>query len=157
MDFTKTITASSGGSADSPSKEKLPVTKGIMYYKEIYFPPGSSGLLHVRVTHGGFPIFPSSIGETLIGDNIAFSYDDLYMVETEPFSFTVVYYNLDEQWDHLFRVSFGVVSKEIYQARFLPTLQADAFERVYEKILSRQREAQLTGGWGGFSGIGKER
>lgn len=157
MDFSLTVTATKNNTIATPERSKLPVTKGIMYYKEMYFPPGSSGLLHVRVLHAGFPIFPSSLGQTLIGDNISFSYDDLYMVNAAPFHFTVEYWNEDEAFDHLFRVSFGVVSKEIYQARFLPTLQADAFERVYERILKRQQDAQLTGSWGGFSNIGAER
>lgn len=121
-------------------KNSLRITKGLVFKVEIYFPCGSAGLLGVSIFDSAFSIWPSNIGEFFTGDDILISFDDLYLKEQPPFKFDIYTYNNDTANDHVLDVRIGLVSKEAYQARFLPNKSWDYFARMLREIEQEQAE-----------------
>jgi len=139
--YCKTVTAVSGGSAANPIDTDLPVTDGLIYQFELYFPPGSSGLLYVRVADGGFPVWPSEPGEYFYGDNTLISFPDRYYIAAPDHKFKVWYYNLDDTYDHKFTVRIGQVSSDLFIQSFIPTFKAESISDLLGS-LAMQQEAE---------------
>jgi len=136
--YCKTITAASGGSAGSPKDTDLPVTDGLIYQFELYFPPGSSGLLYVRVADGGFPVWPSEPGEWFYGDNTLISFPDRYYIAAPDHKFKVWYYNLDDTYDHKFTVRIGQVTAAAFISSFIPSYGQSSIEDVLKALADQQ-------------------
>ena len=143
MIYRKTIDTAITWTEGLPKRTTFPVTKGLVYFLELYFPSGSEGLLHVQIVDGGYQVWPSTPAESFIGDDIYCMYDDLYIKEQEPFKFTVITWNDDDTYSHKVIVGIGFVSKDIYMARFMPSMMYKEFEAVYMRILEEQRKKQL--------------
>lgn len=118
----------------------LSVTKGLVYKVEFYFPSGSSGLMGVAVFDGLFQCWPSTVGEFFAGDDTVISFDDLYLKEAAPYQFDIYTYNDDDAHDHLVAVRLGLVSKEVFLARFLPTKGYDYLMELIAKLAAEQAE-----------------
>jgi len=143
MVYRKTITTLSGVTEGRPTRTPFGVTKGLVYFFEVYFPSGSEGLLHATIYDGGYQIWPSTPRESFIGDDIYFPYDDLYIKESAPFEFTVYTWNEDDMYKHKVIIGIGLVSKDIFMARFLPSMMYEKFEKVYMNILKEQEKRKL--------------
>jgi hypothetical protein len=146
MIYTKTVTASSGGTAAAPADVDLPVTNGLIYQFELYFPPGSSGLLFVRVSDGAFPVWPSEPGEWYFGDNTLISFPDRYYIQAPDHRFKIWYYNSDDTYDHKFQIRIGQVSAELFIQSFIPTYGKKDISEVLEEMQQQQEKekAQVT-------------
>jgi len=134
-------TSKSTAYADRDTKP-LHVTKGLVYKVEIFFPPGSHGLLHCFIMDGGYQCWPSNPGQTFTGDDILISFDDIYIKNSAPFIFNVNTFNLDDTYDHALSIRIGLVSADIFMARFLPTIAFDILHKRLSEIEQEQREEQ---------------
>jgi len=155
--YSKTITAAAGDIAGSQHDADLPVTNGLIYQFELYFPPGSSGLLSVRVSDGGFPVWPSEPGEWFYGDNTLISFPDRYYIAAPDHKFKVWYYNLDDTYDHKFTVRIGQVSSEIFIQSFIPTFGQKSIEDVLialaeQQAADREKRVQTIGEYFALAG-----
>jgi len=139
MIYCKTISASSGGSASSPDDADLPVTYGLIYQFELYFPPGSSGLFHVRVADGSFPVWPSEPGEWFYGYNTLISFPDRYYSAAPDHKFKIWYYNEDDTYDHIFTVRIGQVSSQVFISSFIPGFGQKSIEEVMMELKEAER------------------
>ena len=140
MVYTKTVTAAKNGSAASPVQTHMPVTKGLLYQFELYFPPGSSGLLKARVSDGSYPLYPSEPSEWFFGDNTLISFPDKYFIQTPNQELTIWYYNEDDTYDHQFQIRIGQVLAEIFIASFLPSMAYGEIADVMTKLTEAQEE-----------------
>jgi len=119
----------------------LHVTKGLVYKVEFYFPSGSAGLMGVAVFDGGFQLWPSTVGEFFRSDDETISFDDMYLKDAAPYQFDIYTYNDDDTYAHVVGVRIGLVLKEVFLARFMPTKGYDYFAQLLEKM-SLEKEAQ---------------
>lgn len=142
MIYTKTVTVPKNGSVASPKDTDIPVTKGLIYKVEFFFPPGSSGLLHVWLKDGSFPLWPSEPGESFSGDNMTISFDDKYFIQAPDHRLKLWYYNLDDTYDHEFQVRIGQVLAEVFIASFLPSLGIAQMTESIDKALAAQDTAR---------------
>jgi len=142
MIYTANITTGKSPATPPLKKTTIHVTKGLVYKVEFYFPPGSAGLMGVAVFDGLFQVWPSSVGEFFIGEDQVISFDDMYLKEIEPFEFQCYTYNTDDKNPHLVSVRIGLVSREAFLARFLPSRGQDYLTRLLEDMKS-EREAQM--------------
>lgn len=157
MVFASTITTPITATAASPLETPLKVSKGLVYFTRVYFPPGSAGRLHLQIFDGAYQLLPASVGEDFAGNNVVFKDDDIYVKESAPFEFQIRTWNLDDTYAHIAYVHIGFVTKEVFKVRFLPTMQYDIFKKVIDELVEKQQEMQtLQKGWG-FSGLGKKR
>jgi len=138
--YCKTITALVTAPVGQVIDADLPVTDGLIYQFELYFPPGSSGLLFVRVADGGFPVWPSEPGEWFYGDNTLITFPDRYYIAAPDHKFKVWYYNLDDTYDHKFTVRIGQVSSELFIQSFIPTYGQKNMDEQIAGLLADQEE-----------------
>ena len=118
----------------------LRITKGLVFKVEFYFPCGSAGLMGVAVFDGAFSVWPSNIGEFITGDDLLISFDDLYLKEQAPYQFNIYTYNLDTVHNHALDIRIGFVSKEAYQARFLPNKSWEYFAGMLSELEQQRAE-----------------
>lgn len=141
MIYVADITTPANTPQTSLQKTRIHVTNGLVYKVEFYFPSGSQGLMGVAVFDGLYQVWPSNIGEFFIGSEVNISFDDLYLKESAPFEFQCYTYNIDEIYDHLVVVRIGLVSNDVYMARFLPAKTFEYFTELLEKM-QLEREQQ---------------
>lgn len=139
MIYSKIISVPISRPLTNPGKCSFRITKGLIYKIELQFPCGSAGLMGVAIFDSAYSVWPSNIGEFFTGDDIVISFDDLYLKEQPPYHFDIYAYNLDDTYKHRFSVRIGLVSKEAYQARFLPNKSWEYFADML-KGLEREKE-----------------
>lgn len=147
MIYTANITTPANTARSLLLKTTIDVTKGLVYKVEFYFPPGSAGLMGLAVFDGLFQVWPSTVGEFFVSDDETISFDDMFLMESEPFEFQCYTYNTDDTHDHFVSVRIGLVLKEVFQARYLPQKSSEVFMQVLaqmeverELLAQRQRE-----------------
>lgn len=140
MIYTANITTTKNTAKGSPQRTRIHVTKGLVYKVEFYFPSGSAGLMGVAVFDGLYQVWPSSVGEFFIGEDQVISFDDLYLKESAPFEFQAYTYNEDDTHNHEVSVRIGLVSKEVFQARYLPSKSAEVFKAVLAQMQAERVE-----------------
>jgi len=143
MIYRSTIITPKNTIEGSPKETELHVASGLVYFLEIHFPSGSEGLLHAQVFDGNYQVWPTAPGESFIGDDIYLRYDDLYIKEEQPLIFKILTWNIDDMYEHKVIVGVGLVSKDIFMARFLPSMMYKEFEAVYTRILEEQQKKKL--------------
>ncbi len=116
----------------------LRVTRGLVYKVEFYFPSGSAGLMGAAVFDGSFQCWPSTVGQFFNSDNETIRFDDMYLKEAAPFQFDILTYNNDDTYDHVVGVRIGLVSKEVFLARFMPTKGYDYLVELTAKLQAEQ-------------------
>jgi len=140
MIYTANITTSMNTPQTSLTQTVLRVTKGLVYKVEVYLPAGSAGLMGVAVFDGLFQLWPSTVGDFFVGEDQQIAFDDMYLKESAPYQFDIYSYNTDDTYDHFASVRVGLVSKEIYLARFLPTKSHDYFAGIMRQLQAEQEE-----------------
>lgn len=130
MIYAKDITTPKNTPASAPVITPLILTRGLIYKVEVEFPPGPSGYLHCFMLHGSHQFCPIPDGETFRSDSAVIDFEDTYPMQTEPFRINIHTYNLDDTYDHWLQVRIGVVSKEVFMARYLPTYSYREFRKV---------------------------
>lgn len=139
--YSKHILTEKDPTASVIKRTPLLITSGLVYKVEFFFPRGSAGLMGVAVFDGGFCVWPSNVGEFFTGDDELISFDDLYLKEAAPFQLNIYTYNFDGENHHAVDVRIGLVSKEAYQARFLPSIAWGQFGEMMSRLLTEQAEA----------------
>lgn len=138
MIYTATITTLKNTAQSSLKHTVLNVTKGLVYKVEFYFPSGPAGLLGVAVFDGLFQLWPSTIGEFFNSDDETISFDDMYLKDSAPYQLEIYTYNTDDTYDHTMQVRVGLVSADVYMARWLPTMGYDYFVELLSKVAAEQ-------------------
>lgn len=138
MIYTASITTVKSTAVTSLKHTVLNITKGLVYKVEFYFPSGSAGLMGVAVFDSLFQLWPSTVGEFFNSDDETISFDDTYLKENAPFQLDVYSYNLDDTYDHVVDIRVGLVSQEVFMARFLPTKGYDYLMELTAKLALEQ-------------------
>lgn len=142
MIYTAHITYTSGGSADDPVRTKLQITKGLIYRVEIQFPPGCAGLVHTQIFDGVLQLWPSTIDDSFAADSTVIGFDDSYFKLTAPYFLDILGYNLDDTYDHTIGYRIGLVSKDLFIARFVPSVGYQQLQRVIAEEQANQEQAR---------------
>ena len=143
MIYTADITTPHGTAKIDPVITLIKVTKGLVYRVEIEFPPGAAGLHHTVIFDGGFQVWPTSPGVTFHGGWSLIGFDDTYLKLSAPYEFTAYSWNLDETYDHSISIRLGMVSDEVFMARYLPTYAYDHFMKLIKAEAEAQEQRRL--------------
>lgn len=127
---------------NTPLHTVLKVSKGLIYRVEFFIPPGPEGDLGIAVFDGSYQVWPSSLGEWLRPNDVLISFEDTYLKMIEPFQFDIYTYNLDLVNNHFTQIRIGLVSKEAFMARFMPSLTWDKYLEVLRSIEAQQELAR---------------
>lgn len=144
MIYTANITTVKNTAKTALKKTTIRVTKGLVYKVEFYFPPGSAGLMGLAVFDGLYQVWPSSVGEFFLGNDLTISFDDLYLKESAPFEFQCYTYNTDDTNNHLVIPRIGLISNDMFMARFLPTRDRQYFQRLRQKMMGDRANRLIT-------------
>jgi hypothetical protein len=129
----------------NPQRTILKVCKGLVYKVEVEFPPGPIGLLRCQIYDGGFQLWPSTPGQYFKSDGLLISFDDTYLKLIAPFEFTICTWNDDDTYPHGLTVRIGMVSKELFMSRFLPSYGYQELTRfLREEQESQEKEKEAT-------------
>jgi len=140
MIYTANILIPAGRKATAPTIERIKVIKGLVYKIEIAFPPGPEGTAHVVINDGGLQVWPSTPGIDFASDDYTISFDDTYLKTDDPLEFQVYGYNTDESNPHTIQVRIGMVAKDIFIARFLPTMTYDYMMQKLKEMEQEERK-----------------
>lgn len=151
MIYTANITTPKDRDETNLKKTTLYVTKGLVYQVEFYFPSGSAGLMGVAVFDGLYQVWPSSVGEFFLGESQLIAFNDLYLKESPPFTFEIYTYNTDDTHGHFVSVRIGLVSSDVFLARFLPTKGHDYLVKLQrsmrqERAVRFREQTEITAG-----------
>lgn len=147
MVYASTITVAANTLEGDATRTVLPVTNGVVWLIEVDFPPGCMGLAHVQLFDGKYQLAPASMDESFHGDNVTYSFDDLYLKHSAPFEFVVKTWNLDEVWPHGIQVRVGMASTEAFMSRYMPSVSWEKFGELMARAAVEQervRQEQLT-------------
>lgn len=139
MIYTLTKTTPNDQDADNPLRSILTVTKGLVYRIEVEFRPGASGTLHIQIYDGGYQVWPSTPGESFNTDGKTIGFDDTYLKLNPPYQFDVLTWCESASYDHEIQVRIGMVSPEIFMARFLPTYGYQELTKILQDALTQQQ------------------
>ena len=140
MIYTGNITIPANTPSSSPVREEIQVVNGLVYKIEIEFPPGPEGTTHIVINDGGFQVWPSSPGIDFASDGYTISFDDTYLKTIDPLTFQIYGYNTDTENEHTIQVRIGMVSKDIFIARFLPSYTYKHLEQLMSKMEAEEKE-----------------
>ncbi len=144
MIYTANITTDAKTWKTDLKTTRITVTKGLVYKVEFFFPSGSHGMMGVAVFDGLYQVWPSSVGEFFIGEDMVIPFDDMYLMESAPYEFQVYTYNEDDTHKHMVAVRIGLVSSEVFMARFLPTKSDEyMFELITSMVAEQEARARL--------------
>lgn len=143
MIYTANITTPKNTAQTALKRTVLRVTKGLVYRVEFHFPPGPSSLVGLAVFDGLYQAWPSSLGVFFATDDETVEFDDMYLKEAAPFQFDIMTYNTDDTYDHTVAVRIGLVSKDVFLARFLPTKGYDYLMDLTRKLEAEKAAAAL--------------
>jgi hypothetical protein len=132
------FTIPKGTPKESPLHQVLPITRGLIHRVELQFPAGCAGLVGVVVSDGGFQLWPSTLGNWFITDNWVIAFDEMYLKTNPPFQLDFWGYNLDTDYDHTIYARFGLADKEIFIARYLPSVAYDVLQGELSKATTEQ-------------------
>lgn len=123
----------------NPQHNILPISEGLVYRVEFQFPSGCAGLAHIQVYDGGHQVWPSHPHNDFAGNNNTIAFDDLLMKSQPPFQFDLYGYNDDDTYHHTIFVRIGVVTQQVFMARFMPTITYDYFLEVLKRLEIEER------------------
>jgi hypothetical protein len=110
----------------------------MIYRFELSFPPGSSGLVGVRVLDHTTQLYPYDTGEWFTGDDELIAFDESHLIEIEPFELVILSYNADEKYSHAVQLRLGFVTRDVYIARFLPGLAGEQIAAAFKAVSDAQ-------------------
>lgn len=142
MIYAYDVTTEANVTVANAIRTPLKVTKGLVYRVEVEFPPGPLGLQHVTIWDGGYQVWPSNPGESFHGDNGFITFEETYLKLAAPFEFQARTWNEDDTYAHTIHIRIGMVSSEIYMARFLPTIGMDKLLEVLKRTEAEQVKQQ---------------
>ena len=125
MLYQRTLTVPANTLSSTPVSATLKLAYGASTRREIEFPDGCHGLVHVRVNEHGWQVLPWSRDEWLAADGNVIVDDSVYLLETPPFTFTIYAYNEDTVNNHTITlrvvVSEGIIAAGL--AKFISALK----------------------------------
>lgn len=112
--------------------EDIKLTKGIIYQLDVYFPPGSCGLMGICITLNESQLYPNEIGEFFIGDNNIISFPDTTVIKDSPYILQLKGYNEDTIYNHSVIVRIGFESNNDLISRYIPKPIDEIIEKINE-------------------------
>jgi len=113
MIFIYDITIPPNTPKGKPITLEAPLPRGVIHKVDIHFPKGCVGLVGVKVTRSGMPIYPSNMGEWFITDDETITFPEYYEITKSEPPFVIYAYNEDQTYSHTITFRFGVLPKEV--------------------------------------------
>lgn len=83
-----------------PLITNLHVTKGVIHYWSVYFPPGQQRSSQLQFRKGAISVMPSNPEGHIAGHGTTTEGRDFFYVKNPPYILQAISWNLDTIWDH---------------------------------------------------------
>jgi len=113
MRYSASVTIEIGKTEDDPHEEYLDVCFGHITQVSILFPPGHAGLTHLQIFHQTRQIFPSTPGESFVGDDTQHVFAERWPIFEAPHRLMLRAWNDDTENPHTIYVDISVLVPEI--------------------------------------------
>ena len=132
MDYDFDLSIPANTPESDPVTVEFKVPAGMITRVRIMIPEGCFGLVHVRIMHYEYQVWPSNPGEWYEGDGVQIEFDESYRLEEDWNPIRIEGYNEDDTYDHTIRVGLSVQPPSVTWGegfmRFLATLAATGVE-----------------------------
>lgn len=142
MVFGAEVNIPAGTTEANPISQELHIMQGLIYRVSVYFPDQCKSQAKVAIFDAAFQLWPSTPGVWFHGNDCWISYPDMYIKKTAPNTLIIKGFNTDDTYEHSPTVHVALVDEKKYQARFMPHLAWEDFEKKLSEILFEQEEIQ---------------
>ncbi len=129
-DFSFTIPINT--TKDSPFRQNIKLTHGIIHRVEIGFPSGCAGLAHLRFKDGLHQLWPTNPDGDFNTDNYTIAFNEYHEFFRAPYILTLVGWNLDDTYPHTLEIRLGILPVEVLAPE-------ETFIQAFKKLLARLR------------------
>ncbi len=120
MVYSLAITTPISTPLSAPLRSIIKAISGVLYKIEVYFPPGSSGLVGLQLWNANVALLPVDRDEWIHGDNVTISFDDIQELSISENVLDVFTYNNDTKWQHIIEIRIGIATRKQWEERYAP-------------------------------------
>lgn len=136
MVYSFNITTPKNTLLSNPLISPKKMVPGLITKFEVYFPPGSSGLMGVAIMDSNVQIFPVNRTAYFIGDDVLFSYDDRYMFDNANSEIDIYSYNTDTVYTHSALVNVSLLTEKTEIESILVSQPMGNLNKSIDKLVS---------------------
>lgn len=129
-DFSFTIPANTPQA--SPHIEDIKLTRGVIHRVEIGFPRGCAGLAHLQIKRSVHQVWPTNPQGSFKTDGYTIAFNEFHKFFSEPYTLTLVGWNLDDTYPHTLEVRIGILPEKVL-------MPEETFIAAFKKLLARLR------------------
>lgn len=123
MLFETDITVLTTHTASNKLQTTVKLTRGVLHYIGVYFPPGCQGVVHATINRGIHQIFPVTPGTSVKGDAFEIGGTHFHPILSAPYQVDVWAWSNSASYDHIITVRLWIMqvwqmmpfSDEMYQ------------------------------------------
>ena len=112
MIYVWDITENADSWLEKPHYTRLELCKGYIYLLNLWFPPGSNGLLHLHINRGLHQVWPETTGSVYRGGNTFYQFAEGYYLTEEPYLLKAYALNYDAKYSHTVTIQIGITRIE---------------------------------------------
>jgi hypothetical protein len=107
MFYEYRLTVPKNTPASSPRRQNVTLVPGTIVGIAVQVPKGCVGLVHAQVWEASHQLWPSNPEASIAGDGVVVEWEESYDLDAEPYTLTLVAWNLDDSFAHTvtFRVN----------------------------------------------------
>lgn len=113
MRYAHSLTIPANTAEADAVEETLELCYGTIRQVYVLFPPGHAGLTRLQIFYQTRQIFPSTPGESFIGDDTVYEFRENWPIYEVPHEVRLRGWNLDETYEHTIYVELSVLPPEI--------------------------------------------
>ena len=113
MYYDFAVVVEKGNDADSPKKEILELTKGVIHRVEAEFPAGCRGQVYLKLFHREHQVWPTNAQGSFKGEGYTVPIDEHYKLTSEPYALKAVAWGVDCSYNHTLTVRIGILPEEV--------------------------------------------
>ena len=129
-DYSFTIPANTP--EKTPLRKNIDLTHGIIHRVEIGFPLGCAGLVYIQIVQGLHQLWPTNADGSFNTDGYTIAFGEFHDMTVEPFTLSLIGWNLDDTYDHTLEVRLGILPMIVLKPE-------ETFLQAFKKLLTRLR------------------
>lgn len=113
MRYAASVTIPANTTESDPYEETLGVCFGTIGQVFVLFPPGHAGLTSLQVFYQTRQIFPTTPGESFVGDDTQYTFAERWPIFEPPFELLLRGWNTDDTYDHTIYFEVSMLVPEV--------------------------------------------
>ena len=122
MFYSYDLTIPADTAAASPAQSDVEVPRGLVHRVEIQFPPGCRGLVHVRVLHALYQVWPTNPDGDFATDGFVIGWNESWELVDEPEVLRLEGWSPGTAFPHTITFRFGVLEATSPAELLVPAL-----------------------------------